>query len=42
MRKACEGIPERLIKAGVFSRELYEKVLKGLAEYRAKKAGGAG
>ena len=40
LKKACEGIPAELVKAGVFKQDLYDRVVKALAEYRAKKAKG--
>jgi TRAP-type C4-dicarboxylate transport system substrate-binding protein len=36
LKKACAGIPAELVKAGVFKQELYDKVVKALAERRAK------
>lgn len=38
LRKACEGVPAELVKAGVFKQETYDKVKKALEERR--KAGG--
>ena len=39
LRKACVDVPATLVKSKVFSQETYDKVVKALAEYRAKKAG---
>lgn len=41
LKAACAKIPEELIKKGVFTQELYDKVVKGLAELRAKKKAGS-
>lgn len=40
LKKACEGIPAALVKDGVFSQELYEKVTKAIAVCRANKSKG--
>jgi TRAP-type C4-dicarboxylate transport system substrate-binding protein len=40
LKKACAGIPAELIKNGVFTQALYDKVIAGLQEYRAKQGAG--
>jgi TRAP-type C4-dicarboxylate transport system substrate-binding protein len=34
---ACAGVAGELVKKGVFKQELFDKVVKGLADFRAKK-----
>ncbi len=42
LKQATAGVAAELIKAGVFKQELYDKVVKALADYRARKSEGAG
>ncbi len=36
-RRACASVPKELIEKGIFTQELWDKVVKGLEDYRARK-----